>query len=246
MNRCKIILTGSAMLLARANCKIAKVWLCKFLFSLQPHVQENVRLAWATRTGKIGLPKHLKDIQKIAAFVTTTKRSRPLDNDDNHHDQSSSSKQNRHHSKRHKKQHFSGKNPNNDGHDSSKKPKPKENEDELRSRRFKEGKCIHCGDKYEKGHRCQEYLNYHRKMRETRKLHMIRSKQAEDKMDVDNGSPTVQIQHPADSVLDDINADDGLADATAELTAQSHGKPRLIPRSVCLYTDMFLSILLSS
>ncbi|KAG0161931.1 hypothetical protein DFQ30_004830, partial [Apophysomyces sp. BC1015] len=182
----------------------------RFLHSLTPSVQTNVRIAWTAQHGK-KLPQKIEEVLDIASMVSLGKRIRRSD------DEHSPSRPKKNHKKdtkfwcpHHKKQ-------------VNHRPQDcrlakGDAEMTTAEKRYKAGQCIHCGIQWFKGHTCDEYRRAHhdkhqRRVTKDKKVNIIQPANTGNVTEpahtgiVTEPAHTGIDEHPADSLMDEIDAE---------------------------------------
>ncbi|KAI7847025.1 hypothetical protein BDC45DRAFT_37344 [Circinella umbellata] len=186
----------------------------RFLGSTDEHIQENVKIAWSGRYGT-RMPRTVEEVLRVANAVSLNKRSRCQD------DNVGSSNQRRRHNNNGGSQGFQGSKKNWCPHHKkyvSHKPqdchlhieKVNSSLSSVAEKRFKRGECVHCGLKWTKEHRCEEYRNAQKKKREEKQnvsLNAI-STSTPNNSDTANQSEQMEISHPGDTVLEELLAEE--------------------------------------
>ncbi|KAG2212974.1 hypothetical protein INT45_013283, partial [Circinella minor] len=186
----------------------------RFLGSMDEHIQENVKIAWSGRYGT-RMPRTVEEVLRVANAVSLNERSRRQD------DNVGPSNQRRRHNNNGGSQGFQGSKKNWCPHHKkyvSHKPqechlhieKVNSSLSSVAENRFKRGECVHCGAKWTKEHRCEEYRNAQKKKREGKQnvsLNAI-STPTPNNSDTANQSEQMEVSHPGDTVLEELLAEE--------------------------------------
>ncbi|KAG0178029.1 hypothetical protein DFQ28_004001, partial [Apophysomyces sp. BC1034] len=182
----------------------------RFLHSLTPSVQTNVRIAWTAQHGK-KLPQKIEEVLDITSMVSLGKRIRR--SDDEHspsHPKKNHKKDTKFWCPHHKKQ-------------VNHRPQDcrlakGDAEMTMAEKRYKAGQCIHCGIQWFKGHTCDEYHRAHhdkhqRRVTKDKKVNIIQPANTGNVTEpahtgiVTEPAHTGIDEHPADSLMDEIDAE---------------------------------------
>ncbi|KAJ8651359.1 hypothetical protein O0I10_013130 [Lichtheimia ornata] len=199
----------------------------RFLASLHHHIQDNVSVVWHAHHHK-RKPKNLEEILRVAGRVSVKKRTLPAQSEPSSQRRKSSSSKAKYWCPHHDR--YVEHRPEDCKKADTKNKSSSKDSTTTAEDRFKRGECVHCGGKWDKGHRCQEYRDAHKRKRDLKLSNL--------QLNTMTAETSPDMSHPADEALHDFDQDmadlDQLAAGKQLGNTQKHHESETLIRSPIL------------
>lgn len=160
----------------------------RFLASLQDHIQENVCVVWHSRNRRPKI-KNLEKSDVSQAWCQSTGAMHISIKVSNTHNVVNHQSQSKHIGAQSTTV-TSNTSQNNASWLNLRPNQPKESTT-MAEERFKRGECVHCGEEWDKSHRCQEYREAHKKKKGIKLSNLC----------INTMTVAPEVSHPADEAL---------------------------------------------